>query len=58
MEWSQLATALGEYGMPGRNSTCGLTTDGSIYCWGANYTGQLGDGTLTDRLTPTLVVPR
>jgi alpha-tubulin suppressor-like RCC1 family protein len=35
--------------------TCGLTTVGDAYCWGANYTGQLGDGTQTDRAVPTRV---
>ncbi len=35
--------------------TCGVTTDGSIYCWGANASGQLGDGTLSDRAVPTRV---
>ncbi|HTH65334.1 MAG TPA: hypothetical protein VL563_11645 [Gemmatimonadales bacterium] len=35
--------------------TCGVTVDGSIYCWGANASGQLGDGTLTDRGTPVRV---
>ena len=55
LHWKQLATGLGEYGMPGKNSTCGLTVDGDIYCWGANYTGQLGDGTLVDRTSPVLV---
>jgi alpha-tubulin suppressor-like RCC1 family protein len=32
--------------------TCGLATDGSVYCWGWNAVGQLGDGTLTDSATP------
>jgi len=26
-----------------------------LYCWGSNAFGQLGDGSLTDRLVPTLV---
>jgi alpha-tubulin suppressor-like RCC1 family protein/sugar lactone lactonase YvrE len=28
---------------------------GKAFCWGANYNGQLGDGTLTDRNVPTAV---
>ncbi|MEE9185128.1 MAG: serine/threonine protein kinase, partial [Acidimicrobiia bacterium] len=31
------------------------TTGGEPYCWGRNRDGQLGDGTTTPRLTPTLV---
>lgn len=33
--------------------TCGLGIDGSVYCWGVNAVGQLGDGTTTHRLSPT-----
>jgi len=32
-----------------------LRTDGSVWAWGSNYYGQLGDGTTTDRATPFAV---
>jgi alpha-tubulin suppressor-like RCC1 family protein len=35
--------------------TCGVTTDGDVYCWGDNLNGQLGDGTTTQRTTPVPV---
>lgn len=31
----------------GGSNTCGITTTGKAYCWGINYTGQLGIGTTT-----------
>jgi hypothetical protein len=39
----------------GSGHTCGVTVEGTAYCWGLNETGQLGDGTTTQRLTPVLV---
>jgi alpha-tubulin suppressor-like RCC1 family protein len=35
--------------------TCGVTLTHRAYCWGRNFAGGLGDGTLSDRLSPTPV---
>ena len=35
------------------NHSCALLNDGTAWCWGANDTGQLGDGTITARFLPT-----
>lgn len=40
----------------GTDHTCGLAADGTAYCWGANESGQLGDGTTVDRSLPTPVM--
>jgi alpha-tubulin suppressor-like RCC1 family protein len=32
-----------------------LKDDGTVWGWGRNFTGQLGDGSITDRLTPVQV---
>jgi alpha-tubulin suppressor-like RCC1 family protein len=34
--------------------TCGVTTNGELYCWGANHEGQGGEGTDT-RAAPVQV---
>ncbi len=39
----------------GYSHTCGVTLDHLAYCWGYNFFGAVGDGTLTDRLTPVRV---
>jgi alpha-tubulin suppressor-like RCC1 family protein len=39
----------------GLSYSCGITTEQRAYCWGYNGSGQLGDGTTTDRLTPVAV---
>jgi alpha-tubulin suppressor-like RCC1 family protein len=39
----------------GKLHTCGVTTSNVAYCWGFNSSGQLGDGTRTDRLRPVRV---
>ena len=48
LQWQQLAA--------GREQTCGMSTAGVAYCWGANDSGEVGDGTtIAARHTPQLV---
>lgn len=35
--------------------TCTRTSGGQAWCWGYNFDGQLGDGTITNRLAPVNV---
>jgi alpha-tubulin suppressor-like RCC1 family protein len=39
----------------GLTHSCALLNDGSIACWGTNLFGQLGDGSVIDRLAPVKV---
>ncbi len=39
----------------GYSHTCGVTADGTAYCWGRNDRGQLGTGDTLTRGTPTPV---
>ena len=40
----------------GYDHSCAVTLSGDAFCWGSNSSGQLGDGTLTQRLSPSPVV--
>jgi alpha-tubulin suppressor-like RCC1 family protein len=39
----------------GTHHSCGLTDAFDLYCWGANYFGQLGNGTIAVAYAPTKV---
>ncbi|MFA7287084.1 MAG: peptidoglycan-binding protein, partial [Patescibacteria group bacterium] len=40
----------------GKEHSCALKTDGTVYCWGRNTYGYLGDNSQTQRTTPVQVV--
>ncbi|HEY1085289.1 MAG TPA: hypothetical protein VGE34_01010 [Candidatus Saccharimonadales bacterium] len=39
----------------GNYHTCAIASDNKMYCWGYNFSGQLGDGTTTNRTSPVAV---
>jgi alpha-tubulin suppressor-like RCC1 family protein len=40
----------------GDQHTCAIKTDGTMWCWGYNFYGQLGDGTNTQQPSPVQVM--
>lgn len=55
LHFVQLETAGISSGQDDTEHTCALTSTGKAYCWGFNRFGELGDGTTTDRPSPTAV---
>ena len=51
---SMFAQSLGP--QPMAQHSAGLNADGTVYNWGYNWWGQLGDNTNTDRHTPVKVL--
>jgi alpha-tubulin suppressor-like RCC1 family protein len=49
LDANRTATAISS----GGSHTCAILDDASVSCWGSGSDGQLGDGTTTDRNTPT-----
>ncbi len=39
----------------GSTTTCAITTTGTVQCWGANGSGEVGDGTIIKRATPVTI---
>jgi len=39
----------------GSGHTCGVTSNGTAYCWGNNRNGELGNGATISRPVPTRV---
>lgn len=52
-----VGTTAGDYGDRGASSAraCAVAISGNVYCWGANASGQAGDGTYDYALTPVKV---
>jgi len=50
---SKPAVSVGVGGNPGH--ACAVLNDGTVWCWGSNANGQLGNGTTTDSSTPVQV---
>ena len=48
MTWKKMATG-------NANHNCAINLDDKVYCWGENKSGQIGNGTTSDQLTPVII---
>lgn len=51
--WDKLAT-----GGPGGSHSAAIKVDGTLWMWGLNSSGQLGDNTVTNRISPVIEITR
>jgi len=52
--WSKISASMSFASYIGRHFA-GIQSDGTLWTWGYNTVGQLGDGTQVDKLTPTQI---
>lgn len=52
--WSKISASMSFGSYTGRHFA-GIQSDGTLWTWGYNTDGQLGDGTQVDKLTPTQI---
>jgi alpha-tubulin suppressor-like RCC1 family protein len=50
-DWEKVATSTAGY----QGFTCGIKTNGELWCWGNNEEGQLGDGTTEEQPDPVQI---
>ena len=53
--WKQVSAGNGTFAAGG-NNTAAIKTDGTLWCWGLNSTGQLGDNTVINRSSPVQTI--
>ena len=56
--WTTFASSVSASGVTWDfvNGSCAIRSNGDAYCWGGNSSGPIGDGTTTQRETPTAVL--